>query len=322
MQGHWPPALAAPAAARRPDSYGCRDQPGSQLQESDGSSGSAPHGPTSRSCPASRAKRHSTGELSATTRQDLLLTDGKDTRQIGAQVTNVDKTLDSDLSSAEAQQALLILIFNFFIRERKSPTYRELAAKRGRTPSTIYRAVKELRHKGYIDKDPESSRAGPRDITLTDRAVSWLKSGGYDVTEYLQTAMIKAHVTAVPVLGEIAAGNPILAEENAESYLTLPSEYLPIGKVFILDVVGDSMTGDGVLDGDQVLVVPYPDPKGKGEMVTAIIDDAATVKRLWRDGDGYSLVPSNPDFEAIPIGPADIVLIQGRVVGLLRWNIK
>lgn len=250
------------------------------------------------------------------------MVDGKDTPQIGTQVTNADKAVYSDLSSAEAQQALLISIFKFFIRERKPPTYRELANERGRSPSTIHRATDELRHKGYIDEDPGSSRAGPRDITLTDRAVSWLKFKGYDLTEYLQTAMIKAHVTAVPVLGEIAAGNPILAEENAESYLTLPSEYLPIGKVFILDVAGDSMTGDGVLDGDQVLVVPYLDPKGEGEMVTALIDDAATVKRLWRDGDGYRLEPSNPDFTAIPIRAVDKVLIQGRVVGLLRWNIK
>jgi repressor LexA len=237
-------------------------------------------------------------------------------------VTNFDETTYSDLASAEAQQALLIAIFKFFIKKRKPPTYRELAAERGRTPSTIHRAADELRHKGYIDEDPVGSRAGPRDITLTDRAVRWLRFKGYDVTDYLQTAMIKAHVTAVPVLGEIAAGNPIFAEEDARSYLTLPAEHLPIGKIFILDVVGDSMTGDGVLDGDQVLVVPYEQPKAEGEMVAALIDDAATIKRLWRDGDGYRLEPSNPDFTPIPIRATDKFLIQGRVVGLLRWNIR
>jgi repressor LexA len=241
---------------------------------------------------------------------------------LAPKVANTDDELYSDLASAEAQRALLIAIFKFYVAEKKSPTYRELAKLMARTISTIHRAARELRTKGYIDEDPESSRAEARNIVLTEYAVGWLKFIGHDVTDYLEATTIKDLVRAIPVLGEIAAGNPILTEGNVESYMALPAGQLPLGKIFALNVVGDSMTGDGVLDGDQVLIVPYSSPKGEGEMVVALIEDAATVKRLWRDGHGYRLEPSNPDFDPIMITAADRFLIQGRVVGLLRWNIS
>jgi len=84
------------------------------------------------------------------------------------------------------------------------------------------------------------------------------------------------------------------------------------------------MIEDGVLDGDQVLVVPYPDPKGDGEMVVALIEGAATVKRFWRNGDAYNLEPSNssPEYKSMPIRATDKFLIQGRVIGLLRLRIR
>lgn len=134
-------------------------------------------------------------------------------------MANTDDELYSDLASAEAQRALLIAIFKFYVAEKKSPTYRELAKLMARTISTIHRAARELRTKGYIDEDPESSRAEARNIVLTEYAVGWLKFIGHDVTDYLEATTIKDLVRAIPVLGEIAAGNPILTEGNVESYV-------------------------------------------------------------------------------------------------------
>jgi repressor LexA len=126
------------------------------------------------------------------------------------------------------------------------------------------------------------------------------------------------------VLGEIAAGNPIFDDGNIREQVILPAHHLPIGEVYILDVVGHSMIEDGVLDGDQVLVVPYADPKGNGEMVVALVEGAATVKRLWRNGDEYYLKPSNssPEYKSMLIRATDKFMIQGRVIGLLRWKIR
>lgn len=135
--------------------------------------------------------------------------------------------------------------------------------------------------------------------------------------------MTKHDIRAVPVLGEVKAGNPMYADGNIRDYVALPDRHLPIGDVFVLDVIGDSMIGDGILDGDQVLIVPYHEPKGKGEMIVALIDDAATVKRLYRspDGSSFQLEPSNPAYESTIIR-ADEFLIQGRVIGVMRWKIK
>jgi SOS-response transcriptional repressor LexA len=192
------------------------------------------------------------------------------------------------------------------------------------TISNIHRAVGELRQKGYIENCEDGVPAEARDLELTDRALSWLRLQRYDISRYARTSMIKDYIRAIPVLGEIAAGNPIFDDGNIRGQVILPAQHLPIGEVYILDVVGHSMIGDGVLDGDQILVVPYPDPKGDGEMVVALLEGAATVKRLWRNGDLYNLEPSNssPEYKTMPIDAADKFTIQGRVIGLLRWRIR
>lgn len=237
-------------------------------------------------------------------------------------MTNYDDSPYWDLAYATRQQALLISILQFYLENGKSPNYRELGRTMKTATSNIHRAAKELRHKGYIEKTAEGSRAEARDLTLTDRALNWLRLQGYEISRYARTAVIKDYIRAIPVLGEIAAGHPIFDDGNIREHVILPAQFLPLGEIFILDVVGDSMMGDGVLHGDQVLVVPYPNPKGEGEMVAALVDDAATVKRLWRDSNGYRLEPSNPQFKPIIIHATDAVVIQGRIVGLLRWRIS
>jgi SOS-response transcriptional repressor LexA len=89
----------------------------------------------------------------------------------------------------------------------------------------------------------------------------------------------------------------------------------------MLGVKGRSMMGeDGILDGDQIIVVPYPEPKGEGEIVVAAVNGEETVKRLWRQGNTWRLQPSNPEFEEIPLKEGD--RITGRVIGVVRWSIK
>jgi repressor LexA len=235
-------------------------------------------------------------------------------------MANYDKSSDIDPKLTPRQEVALIEILKFDRNRGKPPTIRELARAMGKAHSNIHGVVVKLKDKGYVEPEEVGSRAEPRDIVLTVRAIEWLRSSGMDVSRYTQP-MIRDFVRAVPVLGEVAAGNPRDADGNIREYLTLPAQYLPIGDVFVLDVKGDSMIGDGVLDGDQVIVVQYPEPRGNGEMVAALVGDSATIKRLWRDKEFYRLEPSNPDFEATIIYPEDRAAIQGRVVGVLRWKV-
>ncbi len=99
----------------------------------------------------------------------------------------------------------------------------------------------------------------------------------------------------------------------------MPARDLPIGTVFLLKVSGDSMTGDGILDGDQVIVVPFREtPRGRGEVVVAVVDNDATVKHLFSDGETYRLEPSNDQYSARIIEDGDNFYIQGRVIGVMR----
>lgn len=121
----------------------------------------------------------------------------------------------------------------------------------------------------------------------------------------------------IPLLGAIAAGAPLLAAENVESYITAPPETASASEeAFALRVRGDSMIGDGILDGD-VIVVRSQDSADHGDIVAALIGDEATVKRLDLNSRPPRLTPSNPDYEPIEIDRED-VRILGKVTGLLR----
>ena len=129
---------------------------------------------------------------------------------------------------------------------------------------------------------------------------------------------------AVPLLGEVGAGNPISAdsyyipEDDVEEYVPLPARNLPIGPVFMLRVRGDSMIGDHILNGDQVIVVPYSGQlAGNGEIVLALVNNDATVKHLKIQDGKYHLEPSNSAYSTQVEDPEN-VHIQGRVIGLLR----
>ena len=104
--------------------------------------------------------------------------------------------------------------------------------------------------------------------------------------------LVRREMVNVPVLGRVAAGEPLLAIENVESYFPIPAEFMPNAQTFILNVVGESMINAGILDGDKVIVEQTADAQN-GDIVVALVDDSATVKRFYKEKDCYRLQPEN-----------------------------
>lgn len=124
---------------------------------------------------------------------------------------------------------------------------------------------------------------------------------------------------AVPVLGRVAAGMPILADSEAiEEFISLPANRASGAEVYMLEVKGESMIGDGILDSDHVVVVTDPRPP-QGAIAVVLIGEEATVKHVHYDKDALRLRSSNPSFPDQVYGAADNPVIQGRVIGVVRW---
>jgi len=177
------------------------------------------------------------------------------------------------------------------------PSIREIGEAVGLTStSSVHSQLEALQRKGFIRRDPTKPRA--IEVHVVGPPL----------------AMPKPLPTYVPLLGQIAAGVPILADEQVEEVMPLPPELVGQGELFMLRVRGDSMTGDGVFDGDYVVVRSQPDADD-GEMVAAMLDEEATVKRLSRKGGRIRLLPSNPAYEPID---GDQATVLGKVVAVLR----
>ena len=177
------------------------------------------------------------------------------------------------------------------------PSVREIAQQFGISTRAAYDHLRAIEKKGYIRRDP-----------MKPRAIEIVGSRGGSAPD-------ADAVVRVPVLGRVAAGLPILAEENVEEYMTFPTGMVKQdGNVFALEVHGDSMIEDGIMDGDYVLVREQPVAE-TGETVVALLDDEATVKRFYRRNDRFELVPAHPTMEPII---ADEVSIVGKVVGVYR----
>ncbi len=173
------------------------------------------------------------------------------------------------------------------------PSVREIGESVGlRSSSTVHGYLQRLQERGYIRRDPSK----PRAIEVLDR-----------VRE-------KQEVVEVPLIGQITAGEPILAEENVEDYVPLPLELAPGDNTFLLKVRGDSMMNAGILDGDFVIVRQQPTAQDR-DIVAALIEDEATVKTFYREDEGVRLQPENPLYE--PIFVKDLIIL-GRVIGLFR----
>ena len=181
------------------------------------------------------------------------------------------------------------------------PSVREIGEAVGLTSSaTVHTHLRVLQEEGYLRRDPSK----PRAIVVQFEPHSGAALGTRPVAQ-------------VPLVGDVAAGTGVLAEESIEDVLPMPADLTGEGPLFMLRVRGDSMTGAGILAGDYVVVRSQPDA-APGEIVVAgIPGDEATVKTLQRRRGRIVLVPSNPEYEEIDL-PASEVTIYGKVVTVLR----
>ena len=166
-----------------------------------------------------------------------------------------------------------------------------------KSTSSVHAHLSTLEKNGYIRRDPTK----PRAIEICDDNFQ----------------MVRTEMVSLPVIGTVAAGQPILAEENIESYFPVPAEILPQGESFVLRVKGDSMINVGIYSGDQIFVQSCNTARN-GDTVVALIDDSATVKTFYKENGHIRLQPENDAYAPIY---ADEVQILGRVIALHRYEI-
>ena len=202
------------------------------------------------------------------------------------------------------QQAVLDCIEACIQEKGYGPTVREICQSLGlSSPSTVHVHLKALEEKGLIKRDPLKSRS----ITLTHP---------HDEASVIENVIAPSFGRAVevPLVGNVAAGSPILAEENITDTMTLPTDIVGDSPSFLLSVRGESMIEAGINDGDYVVVKEQP-VANNGDIVVALIDDGATVKRFYREKDHIRLQPENSSMD--PIITRDCS-IAGKVVAVFR----
>jgi len=195
----------------------------------------------------------------------------------------------------ERQQAILDFITEYVASNSFPPSVREIGRHFGIYPATVQDHISALERKGRLQKKRFQSR------TLSVPASSRQRNPN-----------------GIPIVGRVAAGQPLLAQENIEDMIQLPKQWAPAG-AFLLKVQGNSMEGAHILDGDYVLVHPQQTAVN-GEIVVALIGDEATVKRFYLTDRGITLKAENPKFEPIEIERSEAASfnIVGRVMGVLR----
>lgn len=219
--------------------------------------------------------------------------------------SNLDMSVLSD-----RQRRILQVIQDAVVLRGYPPSIREIGDATGlQSTSSVAYQLKELEKKGFLRRDPNKPRAVDlRHLQETTARPKKKQAAAADAPEEA------AATRYVPVVGQIAAGAPILAEENVETYYPLPDELLGDGDVFMLSVVGESMRDAGILHGDWVVVRSQP-VADEGDFVAALIEGEATVKEFHRDSSGVWLLPHNDAFAPIKGDEAEIM---GRVVSVFR----
>ncbi|MDQ1428151.1 MAG: repressor LexA [Acidimicrobiaceae bacterium] len=210
-----------------------------------------------------------------------------------------DVVVDTELTGKRRE---ILDFISAQIRERGyPPTVREVGEAVGLTSSsTVHAHLKTLQRQGYLRRDPTKPRAI-----------------GVNYDTGAQAPVDRRPARHVPLVGDVAAGTDVLAQENVDEYLPLPEDFTGDGNLFMLKVRGDSMIGAGILDGDYVVVRQQPEAV-KGDIVVAgIPGEEATVKTYSRRGNKVVLLPSNPRLEPMAFDPADVTIF-GKVVTVLR----
>ncbi len=194
------------------------------------------------------------------------------------------------------QQEILEYIKETILKKGYPPAVREICeAVSLKSTSSVHSHLETLEENGYIRRDPTK----PRAIEILDDHFN----------------LTRREVANIPLIGSVAAGQPILAQENIENYFPVPVDLIPNQETFILKVKGESMINAGILDGDHIIVAQQ-ETADNGDIVVALLDDSATVKRFYREDSQIRLQPENDTME--PIYATDVQIL-GKVVGLLRF---
>lgn len=195
----------------------------------------------------------------------------------------------------DKQREILEYIKEMILKKGYPPAVREICeAVHLKSTSSVHSHLESLEKNGYIRRDPTK----PRTIEILDD----------------DFALTRRELVNVPVIGTVAAGVPILAEQNIEDYLPIPAEILPNKEVFMLKVKGNSMIEAGIYNGDKVIIAKQPNAEN-GDKVVALVDDSATVKTFYKENGHFRLQPENSSMDPIIL---DQVEILGKVIGLFR----
>ena len=196
----------------------------------------------------------------------------------------------------EKQSEILEYIKAQILERGFPPAVREICeAVHLKSTSSVHSHLETLEKNGYIRRDPTK----PRAIEILDDAFN----------------LTRREMAQVPIVGRVAAGEPLLAEQNIEDYFPIPVERLPNNQTFLLQVKGESMINAGILNGDYILVEQTPSASN-GEVVVALVEDGATVKRFFKENGHYRVQPENDTMDPIIV---DEVTIVGKMIGLLRF---
>lgn len=197
---------------------------------------------------------------------------------------------------SKKQQEILEYIKEEILKRGYPPAVREICNAVGlSSTSSVHAHLETLEKNGFIRRDPTK----PRAIEICDDSFQ----------------MVRTEMVSIPVVGQVAAGSPILAEENVQSYFPVPAEMVPLGEPsFCLKVKGDSMINAGIFSGDQIFVQCCNSAKN-GDTVVALIDDSATVKTFYKESDHIRLQPENDTMDPIIVDDCQIL---GKVFGVFR----
>ncbi len=194
------------------------------------------------------------------------------------------------------QQEILDFLKQEILNKGYPPSVREICEGVNlKSTSSVFSHLNTLERNGYIHRDPTK----PRAIEIIDDNFN----------------LVRREVVNMPLVGTVAAGQPLLAVSNIDNYFPVPSEYVPKEQTFMLRVKGESMINAGILDGDMIMVEQCRDAKN-GDMVVALVDDSATVKTFYREDDHIRLQPENDQMDPILLPDCQIL---GKVFGVLRF---
>ena len=196
------------------------------------------------------------------------------------------------------------------------PSVRDICTEVGlKSTSSVFSYLNDLEQAGLIRKDPSH----PRAIEILDKSHSGKASKSSKTKELssVHSSPVEEsmkEMVSVPVIGTVAAGTPIFAEENVSDHFPLPTEILPNQETFILKVKGDSMINVGIFDGDYLMVAKQ-NTCSDGEVVVALVEDSATVKHFYKEKGYIRLQPENDTMEDIIVNDCQIL---GKAIGLIR----